>query len=164
VTSWWGGKIRQFRRYLTGRVTVAECAELIDWLTPQQLALFDSMHPADQRHGLDVMAALRADGHTDPDLLLAGLLHDAGKGRRVGLWHRVTWSLGWHYGDWVLTATRWLPGFTPALAALRDHAERSARLALEAGCSTVTAELIRHQAEPVDPIAGEALRLADEAN
>ena len=38
------------------------------------------MHVADRRHGLDVVASLRADGVTDPDVLLAGLLHDAGKG------------------------------------------------------------------------------------
>ena len=36
--------------------------------------------------------------------------------------------------------------------------------ALEAGCSERTAELIRHQADPVDPDAGVALQLADEAS
>jgi hypothetical protein len=162
--TWWSGKVRQFQRHVTGRVSVAECAELTTWLSPSQLALFDSMHPADQRHGLDVVAALRASGHTEPELLLAGLLHDAGKGRRVGLWHRVAWSLGERYGAWVWKAASVLPGFTSAIARQRDHAERSARLAVEAGCSAATAELIRHQASPVDPVAGEALRLADEAS
>lgn len=164
MSSWWGGRVRQFRRHVTGRVSVAECAALTVWLTPEQLALFDSMHPADQRHGLDVVDQLRAGGRTDPDLLLAGLFHDAGKGRSVGLWHRVTWSLGEHYGPRVLSSTRWIPGFANAFNRLRDHADRSAELAIEAGCSAATAELIRHQSEPVDPIAGEALRLADEAN
>jgi hypothetical protein len=37
-------------------------------------------------------------------------------------------------------------------------------LAAVAGCSLVTVELIRHQDAPVDPIAGEQLRLADEAS
>ncbi|HET9082932.1 MAG TPA: hypothetical protein VFN41_00910, partial [Candidatus Limnocylindrales bacterium] len=77
-----------------------ERAELIDWLTPQQLALFDSMHIADQRHGLDVVATLRADGVADDDVLLAGLLHDAGKGQ-IGVWPRVAYSLGQAYGSWV---------------------------------------------------------------
>ena len=164
MTTWWGGRIRQFRRYVTGRVTTGERRGLADWLTPEQLALFDGMHRADQRHGLDVVAALRADGHRDPDLLLAGLFHDAGKGPSVGLWPRVLWALADRYGGWVARRTRWLPGFADAYARLRDHAGTSAELALKAGCSAVTAELIRHQAEPVDPGAGEALRLADEAN
>jgi hypothetical protein len=47
---------------------------------------------------------------------------------------------------------------------LRDHAETSARLATSAGCSERTAELIRWQDEPRDPIAGEQLRLADDAS
>jgi hypothetical protein len=162
--SWWGGKTRQFRRHVTGRVAVEECAELTTWLTPAQLALFDSMHPADQRHGLDVVDQLKAAGLTDADLLLAGLFHDAGKGRSVGLWHRVGWSLGERYGSRVLSWTGWMPGFRRAYDRLRDHADRSASLALEAGCTEVTAELIRHQSEPIDPVAGEALRLADEAS
>ncbi len=57
-----------------------------------------------------------------------------------------------------------MPGFAAPLDRLRDHAELSARMALEAGCSARTAELIRNQADPVEPTAGELLRLADEAN
>ena len=59
------------------------------------------------------------DGATDPDLLLAGLLHDAGKGD-TGIWPRVAYSLGQRYGTWVWAASRWLPGFGPALERLRD--------------------------------------------
>jgi hypothetical protein len=133
-------------------------------LSPAQLALFDSMHRADQRHGLDVMAHLRTEGHDDPDLLIAALLHDCAKGRSVRLSHRVAWSLGERYGARVVTTASLLPGFRPAFERLRVHAEASARLALEAGCSERTAELIRHQAEPTDAVAGRALRLADEAS
>jgi hypothetical protein len=50
------------------------------------------------------------------------------------------------------------------MARLEAHAEESARLAAVAGCSPRTVELIRHQDAPVDPIAGEQLRLADEAS
>ncbi len=134
------------------------------WLTTAQLALFDRMHPADQRHGLDVVASLRAGGHDDPELLLAGLFHDAAKGRGTGLWPRVAWSLGERYGRWVWTLTSRLPGFASPLERLRSHAEASAALALAAGCTEATAELIRHQAAPLDPVRGRALRLADEAN
>jgi hypothetical protein len=165
MAGWWAGRTRQFRRYLTGSVTGADRDALVEWLTPQQLALFDGMHRADQRHGLDVVASLRADGHADDmNLLLAGLFHDAAKGPTVGLLPRVGWSLGEHYGEAIVTATGWLPGFRDAYDRLRHHADRSAEMALAAGCDRVTAELIRHQASPVDERAGEALRLADEAN
>ncbi len=143
---------------------MAERAEIEGWLTPRQVELFRSMHRADQRHGLDVVASLRSEGHRDPDLLLAGLFHDASKGPSVRICPRVAWSLGERYGTWIHAAAGHLPGFRSALERLRDHAERSAELALAAGCSVETAELIRHQAAPLDAGAGEALRLADEAN
>jgi hypothetical protein len=161
--SFWASKVRQFRAHLRARVAPAERAGLVDWLTPAQIALFDGMHVADRRHGLDVVATLRADGVTDPEVLLAGLLHDAGKGG-TGVWPRVAHSLGQAYGAWIPRVASVLPGFRPALARLRDHAELSAGLATDAGCTSRTVELIRHQDAPVDPIDGRRLQLADEAN
>jgi len=163
-TSWWGSRLRQFRAYLGAKVATGDRAELTTWLSPDQLAVFDGMHVADKRHGLDVVETLRAEGVTDPDLLMAGLLHDAGKGPDVGLSPRVAWSLGEKYGDWIPASTRRLPGFRRALDRLRDHAELSAALASQAGCSRRTVELIRNQADPVDPEAGRLLLRADEAN
>ncbi|MGH2465539.1 MAG: hypothetical protein ACRDGI_08765, partial [Candidatus Limnocylindrales bacterium] len=124
---------------------------------------------ADRRHGLDVVASLRISGGADdPELLLAGLLHDCGKstgrGRGVGLLPRVAWSLGEAFGPSVVRLARRLPGFDRPLDQLRDHAERSAVLVRAAGGSPRTADLIRDQAAaPTDP-AGRLLRLADEAN
>ena len=133
------------------------------WLTPAQLALFDSMHVADRRHGLDVVATLRHDGVADTEVLLAGLLHDAGKGD-TGVWPRVGYALGQMYGAWIWRVAAVLPGWGGALRRLRDHAETSAALAAEAGCPPRTVELILHQDAPIDPVAGRALQLADEAN
>ena len=164
MTGWWAGKIRRFGRYFTGGLTVTERTDLAAWLTPTQLVLFDAMQRADQRHGLDVAAALRTAGHTEPDLLLAGLLHDCAKGRRLHVWHRVGWSLAEHYGAGVEHALSRLPGFRSRFATLRDHAARSAELALAAGASALTADLIRNQAEPTDAVLGRALLLADQAN
>ena len=161
---WWAGKVRQFRRHLVGRVAPAERRALAGWLTPSQLALFDGMHQADKRHGLDVVASLRAAGHGDEELLVAGLLHDAGKGPGVGLWHRVAWSLGERYGALVTRGAQRLPGFRVAFERIGQHADRSATMARAAGCTTRTVELIRNQARPLDALQGEALRLADEAN
>jgi hypothetical protein len=162
--SWWTGKVRRFGRYWTGRVSRAERDSLAGWLTPPQLALFDAMQRADQRHGLDVVAALRAGGHDEPDLLLAGLLHDCAKGRAIRVWHRVGWSLSEHYGAGVERLLTKLPGFRAAFTTMRHHALRSAEMALAAGASVLTAELIRNQAEPTDQVLGRALLLADQAN
>jgi hypothetical protein len=162
--SWWATKVRRFVRYFTGRVTEAERAELTRWLTPAQLALFESMHRADQRHGLDVVRALRADHQVDRDLLLAGLLHDCGKGRGLHVWHRIGWSLADRYGPRVEGPLLTLPTFRDAFKTMADHADRSAEMALSAGASAVAAELIRNQAEPGDDDLGRALQLADEAN
>jgi len=140
-----------------------ERAALASWVTPPQLEVFDRMHVADQRHGLDVVWTLRADGVSDPEVLVAGLLHDAGKGD-TGVWPRVAYSLGQAYGPVIWRSARVLPGFRAALERLRDHAETSAALAAAAGCSPRTVELIRHQDAPIDPVAGRQLQLADEAN
>ena len=163
MASWWGSKARQFRAHLVARVAPAERRALEDWLTPAQLALFDSMHVADRRHGLDVAASLRNDGVSDAEVLVAGLLHDAGKGD-TGVWPRVAYSLGQGYGRWVWRVAGVIPGFRSALARLDDHAEVSATLAARAGCTTRTVELIRYQDAPRDAEFGELLRLADEAN
>jgi hypothetical protein len=121
------------------------------------------MHVADRRHGLDVASTLRAEGQLDEELLLAGLLHDAGKGD-TGVWPRVAYSLGQEYGSWIWWVAGVLPGFRGALVRLREHADASARLAAAAGCTARTVALIRHQDAPRDGDAGERLRLADEAN
>jgi hypothetical protein len=161
---WWAARVRQAIRHVTGRVTSAERAELAAWLGPAQLRLFDAMHRADQRHGLDVVAALRSAGHGDPALLLAGLLHDCAKGPRTGLAHRVAWSLAQRHGQWLLRPLRPLPGWAAALDGLRDHPRRSAELAREAGCPERTAALILAQDDPGASPDARALHLADEAS
>jgi hypothetical protein len=160
---WWAGKARQARRHLSARVSARERDAVAAWLRPAELAIFDTMHVADRRHGLDVVATLRGDGVTDPEVLVAGLLHDAGKGN-TSILPRVVYSLSLAYGDWIGRSVAWLPGMRAALARLRAHAETSARMAADAGCSDRTVELIRWQDAPRDPDAGERLRLADEAN
>lgn len=161
--SFWGSRARQFRAHLRAAVRPQERAALATWTTPAQGRLFDSMHVADQRHGLDVVASLRAEGVTDPDVLVAGLVHDAGKGD-TGVWPRVAYSLGQAFGPRVWQAAGIWPGAATTLRRLHEHPERSAVLAAEAGCSERTVALIRYQDDPRDPEFGELLRCADEAN
>jgi hypothetical protein len=144
-------------------ISAAEYADLTSWLAPGQLSLFDAMPAGDRRHGLDVVADLRSRGATDPELLVAGLLHDCGKGPSVRFLHRVAWSLGQRYGMWICRLSAHLPTFRSGLARLRDHAALSAEMAREAGCSARTSELIRNQETPLDD-AGRLLLDADEAN
>jgi hypothetical protein len=161
--AWWATKTRQVRDHLRARVTVEDRAALLEWLTPPELALFDAMHVADRRHGLDVVAHLRANDATDHDLLVAGLLHDCSKGD-TGVMPRIVYSLGQRYGARIWRVAGIVPGWSAAIERLRVHPEASAALAAAAGCSSATVELIRHQDAPIDPVAGVQLHLADEAS
>jgi hypothetical protein len=143
-------------------VSDSELGNLASWLSPREFALFKAMAVADQRHGIDVQKALRRMGVIDRDILCAGLLHDCGKGRSTRLPHRVAWSLGQRYGAWVWRLAGFLPTFKHGLSQMRHHAELSARLADEAGCSRRTVELIRQAEQPVDE-DGRMLLAADEA-
>ena len=163
MASWWADKSRQVVGHLRARVAESERVDLAGWLTPAQLGLFDAMHVADRRHGLDVVGHLRAGGVTDGEVLVAGLLHDCAKGD-TGVLPRIAYSLGQRYGTWIWREAGVVPGWRAALDRLRVHAEASAGLAAGAGCSPRTVELIRHQDDPIDPVAGEQLRLADEAS
>lgn len=160
---WWAGKVRQLMTHVRARVSVAERSALSGWVSEAQVNVFDAMTVADQRHGLDVVAALRRDGIADPDVLVAGLLHDAGKGA-TGAFPRVVHSLGQAFGPWLVSGMARLPGMAAPLIRLAEHPERSAAMAAAAGCSERTIELIRWQESPRDPEYGERLRLADEAN
>ena len=163
TAAWWATKTRQVRDHLRARVAPTERAQLAAWLTPAELALFDAMHVADRRHGLDVAAHLRTQGVTGRDVLVAGVLHDCSKGD-TGVLPRIAYSLGQRYGAWIWRVAGQVPGWAAALERLRVHPEASAALAAAAGCSRETIELIRHQDAPVDPVAGVQLKLADEAS
>lgn len=161
-SSWLARKARQFGGHLRARVSENERRAVAAWTTPAELALFDAMHVADRRHGLDVVAALRGAGVTERDVLVAGLLHDCAKGD-TGVWPRVAWSLGEVLGPWVWSLAAHLPGWRLALERLRTHAEASAELVAAAGASPRTVDLIRHQSAPRDERYGHLLLAADEA-
>src|SRR6187402_1858683 len=162
-TSWWArAKARQLLAHVTARVSVAERAELVAWLRPEELSLFDAMHIADRRHGLDVVAVLRRSGVRNRDVLAAGLLHDCAKGD-TGAGPRIAWSLGEQLGPWVLAPARVLPGWDDALDRLRDHADASADALAAIGLPPRAVELVRQQADPQDPEFGRRFKAADEA-
>jgi len=160
---WWASKARQFRAHLFARVTTEERRALAAWATAAELAVFDGMHVADRRHGLDVVAYLRRAGVSDRDVLAAGLLHDCGKGD-AGWPPRVAWSLGERYGERVHRAASRIPGWAPVMTRLRDHANLSADLVASTGLPPFAVALVREQAAPSDPVFGRVFQAADEAS
>ena len=161
--SWWARKARRFGRHLVANVSPQERRAVAAWTRPAELALFDAMHVADRRHGLDVVAHLRAAGVADRDVLAAGLLHDCAKGD-TGPGPRIAWSLGEVFGPGVRDTAARVPGWRAPMIRLREHAWRSAELCQAAGLPPRAVALIREQEHPGDPEYGAAFLAADEAS
>jgi len=160
---------RQLFGALRPRVEPGLRDEAFGILREPERDLFLQMTPRDQQHCLAVFRALRDQGHDDPDLLAAALLHDAGKGR-IALWHRVAFVLLDAATPWLLDrlacadGPAWpdVGGWRQALYRCRHHPALGAKLAEDAGASPRTVALIRE--ERSDATAGPlaALRRADE--
>jgi len=160
------GRVRQFFTHVRARVSVDEEADARAVLSPAALDLYAAMPVADRRHALDVLARLRQSGVTDADVLTAALLHDAAKGSRLRLWHRVL----------VVLLEAVAPGRLERLASTDPdswrypfhvhvhHAELSARAALDAGCSPRAAAFIHGTPAGPDAQLAAALRAADAAS
>jgi hypothetical protein len=152
--------------HVRASIGAEEVAHAHRLLSGRLVPLFDAMPVADRRHGLDVSARLLAAGHDDGDLLAAALLHDAGKGRRMRLWHRVAGVLLEAFAPRVL---RRLANQDPAswrhpFHLYLHHAELSAELVLAAGGTQRTAEFIRGTAGGDDARLQRALTAADDAS
>jgi hypothetical protein len=160
-------RVRQVAAHLAARVAPEE-TELAHRILPARgFALFEAMPVADRRHALDVAEHLIAGGRDDPDLLAAALLHDAAKGHRMRLWHRVAGVLLEAFAPGLLQrlaldqARSWRYPFHLYL----HHEGLSAEAALAAGCSPRAAAFIRGEtaAETDAPLLA-ALAAADEAS
>jgi hypothetical protein len=144
-----------------------------EFLPPEALDLFGAMPRYDRRHALDVLGTLRRERHTEPDLLAAALLHDVGKTAHdrdpLRLWHRVIVVLLRALAPGRLAAfARDEPGsWRQPFFVQQNHAAIGAELALRAGCSRATAELIRRHEDSIavtdDPQLA-ALKAADSRN
>ena len=159
-------RVGQFVAHVRARVEPEEEA-LVRRILPQGgVTLFELMPVADRRHGLDVAEKLLRAGHDDPDLLGAALLHDAAKGRRMRLWHRVAGVLLETLAPSVLrrladpSPTSWRHPFHLYL----HHAPMSAELAISVGCSPRLGAFIRGSTIDGDAHLLRALRSADDAS
>jgi hypothetical protein len=158
-------RTRQFFGSIRPRIDSDERAEAAELLGERLWPLFASMTERDQRHSLDVLRVLKERGCRDQDLLMAALLHDAGKGRlagvRIRLWHRVAYVLIASMAPWSL---RRLENGRGGLAALHQHAERGAVVAEALGAPPAVVDLVRRHEKRDSP--DERLRLlraADDA-
>lgn len=125
----------------------------LDYLGPAQYARFMELPAFDQQHLCRVAIHLRTNGVTEPDVIVAGLLHDIGKfdGERcVRLCDRVGKVVMKRISPSLLqrVAARYPDGPLTGLALTVRHPEIGARIAGELGCSERTCWLIRnHEAE-----------------
>jgi len=129
------------------------------YLDADLLRLFQRMSRAEQHHGIAICRALEAQGHSDPDLLVAALLHDVGKIQAPPrLWDRVIAVLGEHFAP--QRVARWSVGKPCGLrrgfVVRRMHPAWGAMLAEQAGATPRAVALIRRHHDP----AGDDVALA----
>jgi hypothetical protein len=159
-------RVGQFVAHVTARTEAVEEALAAELLSPAAHALFVAMPVADRRHALDVAEKLIADGVRDADLLGAALLHDAAKGHRMRLWHRVSGVL---LEDFAPAALRRLADPDPAswrhpFHLYLHHEAMSAELAARAGCSSRLCGFITGAVADADAHLLRALEAADDAS
>ena len=159
-------RVGQFIGHLKARVGPDEEARAQLLLPEAAWPLFLGMPIADRRHALDVTARLLGAGQADPDLLAAAMLHDAAKGERMRLWHRVAGVLLHAVAPRALArlATPDSRSWRYPFHLYLHHAALSADAAMGAGCSARTGGFIRGTAAPADASLAAALRRADDAS
>ncbi len=168
-------RVRQFVRAASAWAGPGRSDEALAnrYLPPASVSLFRAMPAYDRQHSLRVLRALLGQGHTDPDLLAAALLHDAGKtlggAGRLQLWHRVAAVLMRTFAPRFLgrMGRDRTMGWQQPFYVQQNHGTIGAELARRAGCSTQTVALIRRHEDPPaatdDPLLV-ALRAADSLN
>jgi hypothetical protein len=139
-------RVRQFTLALGAQTAQSRVEDLAQHLDARQQTLFRRMPSVDQHHCLAVFRWLREAGHSDPSLLQAALIHDAGKSLGpVGIRHRVVAVLAKAlFPSWWENAHAEPGSPLYALHVYRNHAALGAELAARARCSPEVVWLIAH--------------------
>jgi putative nucleotidyltransferase with HDIG domain len=159
-------RVTQFFRTLSAPFLRLDETYAVAHLSPKLMALFRQMPRAEQQHGIAMCRALEDQGHYDPDLLTAALLHDVGKAR-VPLWifERVLVVLGEHYLP--QQAARWSrgepQGWRRGFVIRRMHPQWGADLVKQAGAPARVVTLIRRHHESVASAAAASATAAADA-
>lgn len=128
-------------------------ADLIHAHLPASLhALFERLSPVEQAHAVAVLRTLLLQGHSDPSLLAAALLHDVGKTRApLRLMDRVLVVLAARLvprraRDWSQGAPS---GWRRPFVIAAQHASWGEAMLAQAGASTPLGELVRRHHDPL---------------
>jgi hypothetical protein len=157
-------RIRQFLGAIRPRVSEQQRREAYAHLNQAQRRLFESMTIGDQQHGLAVYRRVRAASpEEDPNLFVAALLHDCGKGH-VRLWHRVAnVILGRLPGARDRLAMEGDAGWRGALWRLLHHPRLGAELVTTTGADPDVVRMIEEQEAPAPDARLSLLKAADDA-
>ena len=165
-----GYRASQFVHALLANPAAGDAGLVLAYLPPHLRPLFYGMAGAERAHSLAVLRSLLRQGHTEPDLLAAALLHDVGKTRApLRLFDRVLVVLG--HLLLPVAARAWSAGAPtgwrrPWVVAAR-HADWGAEIIAQAGGSARLQMIVRRHHETAQPPATEidillaALQAAD---
>lgn len=158
-------RVGQFWNALTAVPEQPALTEISGILSPQLMALFTQMQPAEQAHSLSVYCKIRSAGLENKDLWVAALLHDVGKVKfPLNLWERVEIVLFNKIApekahNWGLAQPAgWRKPFVVAV----QHPDWGADLAKQAGASPLTVSLIRRHQEHAVEIGDNSDRLENQ--
>jgi len=161
-------RLAQFWRHSRARVTPAERRQAAEILGPGLTPLFLQMPVNEQRHGLDVLAAVDWPGASKDGRLArqAALLHDVGKaGAHFSVWDRsLAVFLEAVSASSFAAMLRLRPGYRRRFEIYRDHAARGAALIAAAGAPELAGVVAEHHAPTPKGAAAWALRQADGSN
>jgi len=133
-------------------------------LSAEQMVLFMQMQPGEKNHALTMYHRLVEQDETNPDLLVAALLHDVGKTRyTLNLLERTLVVLARaaipgqarQWGNPPQNAWEGLSGWQKPFVVAEQHAAWGAELAHNAGISALTETLIRKHHHPNAQLPGD---------
>lgn len=148
-------RLRQGLRAIFALAHPLDYDAVAEVLSPPLIRLFHRMRRVEQLHSLRVMRTLVAQGHTDPDLLVAALLHDCGKSRyRFTLPERVLVVLAKRL--FPAACVRWSAGepdgWRRMFVIAARHPQWSAEDMESAGASMMAAALARRHQDRVEGV------------
>jgi hypothetical protein len=149
--------MRQFWRMVSVKSGSFDLELVQRILNPEQMSLFNQMQTGEKEHAISMARKLTEQGDTQPDLLVAALLHDVGKLRyrmnplertMVVLMKVVIPGQARQWGSQAPDEWEGLPGWRRPFVVAEQHPAWGAELAHRVGVSDLTETLIREHHHP----------------